>query len=250
VFLAGRFNFNYRFIYNTEMAVACPMKGEENSNFKYQNANIKEEKIMKKKLILLGIGLVVCLWMAGQGFSQDTKGAPPQGPAGLNVAADSDSYVIGPEDVLDIFVWKETELSRKVPVRLDGKISIPLVGEIQAAGLTPLKLKEQLIQKLKEYVEMPNVTVTVLEANSFKVYISGQVAKPGAYPLRSETTFLQFVTMIGGFTEWANQRKVLLIRKEQGKEKRYIINYKKIISGDDPSQNMVLKSGDTIIVPD
>ena len=84
--------------------------------------------------------------------------------------------------MLDIFVWKETELSRKVPVRMDGKISIPLVGEIQAAGLTPLKLKAELIDKLKAYVEVPNVTVTVMEVNSFKVFISGQVAKPGVYP--------------------------------------------------------------------
>ena len=205
---------------------------------------------MAKKISFLGIGLIVCLAMTAQGFSQESKGASPQGQSGKKVAADSDSYVIGPEDVLDIFVWKETELSRKVPVRQDGKISLPLVGEIQAAGLTPLKLKEQLIEKIKEYIEVPNVTVTVMEANSFKVYISGQVAKPGAHVLRSETTFLQFISMIGGFTEWANQRKVLLIRQEQGAQKRYIINYKKIISGDDLSQNMVLKSGDTIIVSD
>ena len=158
--------------------------------------------------------------------------------------------MIGPEDVLDIFVWKETELSRKVPVRMDGKISIPLVGEMQAAGLTPLKLKTELIDKLKAYVEVPNVTVTVMEVNSFKVYISGQVAKPGVYPLRSETTILQFIPLAGGLTEWANQRKILLVRKEQGQEKRFTINYKKIISGDDLSQNLVLKPGDTIIVPD
>ena len=152
--------------------------------------------------------------------------------------------------MLDIYVWKETDLSRKVPVRLDGKISIPLVGEMQAAGLTPLKLKAELIDKFKAYVEVPNVTVTVMEVNSFKVYISGQVAKPGVYPLRSETTILQFISLAGGFTEWANQRKILLVRKEHGQEKRFTINYKKIVSGDDLSQNLVLKPGDTIIVPD
>ena len=103
---------------------------------------------------------------------------------------------------------------------------------------------------MKAYVEVPNVTVTVMEVNSFKVYISGQVAKPGVYPLRSETTILQFIPLAGGLTEWANQRKILLVRKEQGKEKRFTINYKKIISGDDLSQNLVLKPGDTIIVPD
>ena len=99
-------------------------------------------------------------------------------------------------------------------------------------------------------MEIPNVTVTVLEANSFKVYISGQVAKPGVYTLRSETTLLQFIPLAGGFTEWANQRKIILIRREGGQEKRIFLNYKKIISGDDRSQNLVLKPGDTIIVQD
>jgi polysaccharide export outer membrane protein len=176
-------------------------------------------------------------------------GSPPQ-PGQGQPPADSDTYVIGPEDMLDIFVWKETELSRRVPVRMDGKISIPLVGEMQAAGLTPLKLKAELIDKLKAYVEVPNVTVTVMEVNSFKVFVSGQVAKPGVYPLRSETTILQIIPLAGGFTEWANQRKILLVRKEQGKDMRFTINYKKILSGDDLSQNLVLKPGDTIIVPD
>jgi polysaccharide export outer membrane protein len=194
--------------------------------------------------------LCLCLIWFSQGQAQEKSGPASPGPAGAGVPADSDSYIIGPEDVLDIYVWKETDLSRKVPVRLDGKISIPLVGEIQAAGITPLQLKERLIQKFKDYVEVPNVTVTVLEANSFKVFISGQVAKPGVYTLRSETTLLQFISLAGGFTEWANQRKILLVRQEQGKEKRFTINYKKIISGEDLSQNMVLKPGDVIVVPD
>ncbi len=183
-------------------------------------------------------------------YAQGPQPGPPAPPGQGQPLVDSDSYVIGPEDVLDIFVWKETELSRKVPVRMDGKITLPLVGEMKAAGLTPLKLKAELIDKLKAYVDVPNVTVTVMEVNSFKVYISGQVAKPGVYPLRSETTILQFISLAGGFTEWANQRKILLIRKEQGKEKRFTINYKNIVSGDDLSQNLVLKPGDTIIVPD
>ena len=196
------------------------------------------------------IGFILLSLLSLPVYAQGPQpGSPAQSGQGQPLV-DSGTYVIGPEDVLDIFVWKETELSRRVPVRMDGKISIPLVGELQAAGLTPLKLKAELIDKLKAYVEIPNVTVTVMEVNSFKVYISGQVAKPGAYTLRSETTFLQFITMVGGFTEWANQRKILLLRKEQGMEKRYTINYKKIISGDDMSQNMVLNSGDTIIVSD
>jgi polysaccharide biosynthesis/export protein len=208
------------------------------------------EKNMTRGKIFLCVGFFVCLWMTTEGSSQETKGASLPGQAEMKVAADSDSYIIGPEDSLDIFVWKETELSRKVSVRQDGKISLPLLGEIQAAGLTPLKLKEQILQKLKEFIEVPTITVTVVEANSFKVYISGQVVKPGVYTLRSETSILQFISLVGGLTEWANPKKILLVRKEQGKEKSYTINYKKIKSGEDLSQNMALKPGDTIIVPD
>jgi polysaccharide biosynthesis/export protein len=206
--------------------------------------------MIAKRIVFLGLCLLLSFGMTAQGYSQESKGTSPQGQAEMKVAADSETYVIGPEDVLDIFVWKETELSRKVPVRMDGKISLPLVGEIQASGLTPMQLKQILIQKLQEYVDVPNVTITVMEANSFKVYISGQVAKPGVYTLRSETKILQFIPMVGGFTEWANQRKILLVRKAQGQEKRITINYKKIVSGEDLSQNLVLKPGDTIIVSD
>jgi polysaccharide export outer membrane protein len=147
-------------------------------------------------------------------------------------------------------VWKEENLSRTVPVRMDGKISLPLVDEIQAAGLTPLQLKELLIQKLKEFVDIPNISVMVMEANSFKVYVSGQVKSPGVYRLKSETSLLQIIIMAGGFTDWANQKKILIIRKENGKEKRIIVNYKKIVKGEDPNANVILKSGDSIIVPD
>jgi polysaccharide export outer membrane protein len=203
-------------------------------------------KHWKSKIIMYLLLSLLSLPVFAQG---PQPGSPAQSGQGQPLV-DSDTYVIGPEDMLDIFVWKETELSRRVPVRMDGKISIPLVGEMQAAGLTPLKLKEELIDKLKAYVEIPNVTVTVMEVNSFKVYVTGQVLKPGVFPLRSETTILQIIPMAGGFTEWANQRKILLVRKEQGKDKRFIINYKKILSGDDLSQNLVLKPGDTIIVPD
>jgi len=163
------------------------------------------------------------------------------------VGADSDQYVIGPEDVLYIHVWKEVDLSRTVPVRMDGKISLPLIDEVSAAGLTPLQLKENLIKKFKEFVDIPNVSVIVMEANSFKVYVSGEVKKPGVLLLRSETSILQIIPMAGGFTEWASENKIVVIRKEDGQEKRYKVNYKNIVKGKDP--NLILKPGDTIIVP-
>ena len=161
----------------------------------------------------------------------------------------SEGYVIGPEDVLYIHVWKEDALSRTVLVRMDGKISLPLIDDVQAAGLTARQLKEVLTKRLKEFVDNPNVSVIVTEPNSFKVYVSGQVRNPGVVRLRSETSILQLITMVGGFTDWANQKKILIIRKEDGKEKRFTVNYKKIVKGDAPDSNLILKAGDYIVVP-
>jgi polysaccharide export outer membrane protein len=182
-------------------------------------------------------------------YPQEGKEALLQKQSQAEVAADSHVYVIGSEDVLYIHVWKEETLSKTVPVRLDGKISLPLIDEIQAAGLTPLQLKEALLVKLKEFIDIPNVSVIVMEANSFKVYVSGQVKNTGVYRLRSETSLLQLIPMAGGFTDWANPKKILIIRKENGKERRIIVNYKKIVSGEETSSNNMLKPGDTVIVP-
>ena len=182
-------------------------------------------------------------------FAQQEKEVLLKKQAQSEIKADSSDYVIGPEDVLYIHVWREETLSRNVPVRMDGNISLPLIDEVQAAGLTPLQLKEVLTEKLKNFVDTPNVSVIVMEANSYKVYVSGQIRTPGVYSLRRETSILQIIVMAGGFTEWADQKKILIIRKEDGKEKRIIVNYKKIIQGKDPEGNIVLKAGDTIIVP-
>jgi polysaccharide export outer membrane protein len=181
--------------------------------------------------------------------AQEGKEALLQKQSQAEVAADSNVYVIGPEDVLYIHVWKEETLSKAIPVRSDGKISLPLIDEIQAAGLTPLQLKEALLVKLKEFIDIPNVSVIVTEANSFKVYVSGQVRNPGVYRLRSKTSLLQLIPMAGGFTEWANEKKILVIRKENGNEKRMTLNYKKIVKGEAPDSNIDLKPGDTVIVP-
>lgn len=165
------------------------------------------------------------------------------------VAADSGSYVIGPEDVLYIYVWKEENLSRTVPVRMDGMISIPLVDDVKAAGLTPLQLKELLLAKLREYVDTPDVTVIVTEANSYKVYLQGEVKKPGVMRLRTETSLVQLIVMAEGFTDWADKKKITIIRREGGKETRIRVNYKKIIDGDEGARDIILKSGDIVIVP-
>ncbi len=156
-------------------------------------------------------------------------------------------YVIGPEDVLDINVWREQALSGKVLVRADGKISLPLLNDVQAAGLTPLQLQEKLIERLKEFVDSPNVSVIVLEPNSFKIFVSGQVKTPGVYRLRSEATLLDIIPMAGGFSDWANPKKIMVIRKEKGEENRIVVNYNKMVEGKAPA--LFLKPGDHIVVP-
>lgn len=166
-----------------------------------------------------------------------------------DVAADSGSYVIGPEDVLYIYVWKEDNLSRSVPVRMDGMISIPLVDDVKAAGLTPLQLKELLLAKLREYVDTPDVTVIVTEANSYKIYVQGEVRTPGVIRLRTETSLVQAIVLAGGFTDWADRKKITILRKEGGKETRIRVNYNKVIDGDAGHPDVILKSGDIIIVP-
>ena len=202
-----------------------------------------------KKTIYVGImGLLVFLISAPMVISQTDKEMILKKQAQAEVPADSDQYIIGPEDILYIHVWREEALSRTVPVRMDGNISLPIIQEIKAAGFTPLQLKEALTMKLKEFIESPNVSVTVTEANSFKVYVSGQIRTPGVYRLRSETTIAQIISMAGGLTDWANQKKIIVIRKENGKEKRITVNYQKITKGDF-SSNIILKSGDTVIVP-
>lgn len=181
----------------------------------------------------------------------DEKAAPEKASGSAEtvkgeIAANSDQYIIGPEDVLDIFVWKDEQLTKTVPVRIDGMISLPLVNDIQAAGLTPLQLKDVIVNKLKGYVDNPTVTVTVREANSYKIYVSGEVRTPGVMRIRSETTLLKAIISAGGFTEWANRRKILIISTENGKEKRTWANYNKIVDGDVP--DVIIKRGDTIIV--
>jgi len=180
-------------------------------------------------------------------FSQQDNDAALTATVQREVAADSDSYIIGPEDLLNIYVWREESLSKTIPVRMDGKISLPLVDDVKASGLTPLQLKELLVLKLNSFVENPSVYVTVMEANSFKVYVSGQVRTPGVHRLRSETSFLQLITIAGGFTDWADQKNILIIRREKGAEVRITANYKKIIKGE--VSDFAIKRGDTVIIP-
>jgi polysaccharide export outer membrane protein len=158
-------------------------------------------------------------------------------------------YLIGPEDVVEVMVWKNPDLSRVVTVRPDGKISLPLIGDVQAAGRTAPQLTAGITEQLKPYYkEPPQVSIIVQQVNSYAIYFLGQVAAPGKYVVKTGTTFLQAVALAGGFTEFASTNKIVLRRRVNGgKEAAIGIRYKDVISG--KQKNIVLKPGDTIIVP-
>jgi polysaccharide export outer membrane protein len=159
------------------------------------------------------------------------------------------SFVIGNDDVLAINVWKEPDISRSIPVRSDGKISLPLVGEVQAAGLTPLKLEKDIADKLKNYISEPEVTVMVQQINSQKFNILGQVARPGSYVLANSPTVLDAIALAGGFRDFAKQKSIYILRQGASGESHLRFNYKDVSQGKNMAQNIKLQPGDTIIVP-
>jgi len=169
----------------------------------------------------------------------------------LDIIDIRNSYRIGIGDILEIITWKEPDFSRdNVLVRLDGKITFPLLDDIRAAGQTPYQLKQNIMTLLKQYLDSPNVTVVVREPASQRFYILGEVARTGEYPLLKELTVLQAFAMAGGFTEWATKKEIILIRKKrQGGNEVIKIDYKKFVQGKGLEQNIVLRADDTIIVP-
>jgi len=164
-------------------------------------------------------------------------------------ATEDPNYSIGPEDVLTIDVWKEPEISRTVPVRRDGKISLPMLNDVQAAGLTPTQLGSEIVAKLRATVINPHVTVIVAQMSSQRIYILGQVTRGGAYPLVPDMTAVQALSIAGGFTPFAKLKKIYVMRAENGENKVFPINYKEVVSGRNAQQNIRLKPGDTIVVP-
>lgn len=158
-------------------------------------------------------------------------------------------YRIGPEDVLQIDVWKETDLSASAPVRADGKISIPLLNDVQAAGLTPIELSSRLRDQLRKFVIDPKITVSVTQMNSRKAYVMGTVNRQGIVRLLSDLTVLQAISAAGGLAPFANSKKIYVLRSENGEQQRLPFNYNAVIKGKHPEQNVVLKPGDTVVVP-
>jgi len=164
------------------------------------------------------------------------------------ILTNANDYRIGPEDLLDISVWKNPELSRTVPVRPDGKVSLPLVNDIQASGLTPTALRQQLIDRLSEFIPAPEVAVIVREVHSMKVAVVGSVKTPGRYELKSAATVLEMIALAQGFTDFAARDRVVILRQENGDTKRIPFNYRKVAGGDEQA-NLVVQPGDIIVVP-
>ena len=222
--------------------------------------------IMAHRTVLLEPALVLALLSLASlgGFAQtdNAKSVPVPASAATEKQADekhgegsqaahSDStYVIGADDLLAINVWKEPEVSRSVPVRSDGKISLPLVGELTAGGQTPLQLEQEITKRLQNYISEPEVTVIVQDSKSQRINILGMVAKPGSYLLTGSATVLDAIAMAGGFKDFAKQKSIYVLRQTaDGKQQRLAFNYKDVIKGKNSDQNIRLLPRDTVVVP-
>lgn len=204
------------------------------------------------------IHFVICILYAGLVWGQTAPAnilasgaaASPTAAAVSVAKPHDDTFVIGNDDVLAINVWKEPDISRSIPVRSDGRISLPLVGEVQAAGQTPLKLEAEIAGRLKNYISEPEVTVMVQQINSQKFNVLGQVMRPGSFVLTNSPTVLDSIALAGGFRDFAKQKSIYVLRENtDGTQTRLSFNYKEVIKGVKTSQNVKLQPRDTVIVP-
>jgi polysaccharide biosynthesis/export protein len=208
--------------------------------------------VIFKLALLLGLGLCTATVLAQtSGLANDPPASAdkaPDRPAAASAPASQFDYVIGADDQLKIVVWKETELTETLPVRPDGKISMPLLGDVVAAGMTPMNLAESIQLKLKKYISDPRVTVVVAAMNSQRVFITGEVSHSGSTPLLPHMTVLQALSS-SGFTQFANLKSIYVLRNDGGRQSKLPFNYKEVVKGNHPEQNIELKPGDTIVVP-
>jgi polysaccharide export outer membrane protein len=188
-------------------------------------------------------------------FAQESPSPAPKPAAAAGAPAlpegvvPPDGYVIGPEDVLSIVFWTEKDLSVEAAVRPDGMITVPLINDISAAGLTPDELRERIQTAASKFVEDATVTVVVTAINSRKVFITGMIASPGQYPLAAPTTVMQLIALAGGIQEWADEKKILIMRTENGRQVAKRFNYKDVSEGKNLAQNIDLLPGDTVVIP-
>ena len=196
------------------------------------------------------IGLALLL--AASPVLAQERGEPPAPPAAVPGAVPGatgdDTFRIGVEDVLAISVWRDVDLTREVPVRPDGRISMPLLQDIDAAGKTPKELAMEIQRRLKEYLSNPSVTVIVREVNSLKAYLTGEVVRPGPILLRSEVRLLQGIALAGGLTPFGGRGGIIIYRRTAHGEKVIELSYKDLLSGRKPEDNLILEPGDTVVV--
>lgn len=202
----------------------------------------------------VGVLVLGTLFLSGYALAQQAaKGTAPTAASPKSTATSqaevNADYKIGPQDVVRVDVWKEPDISRTIPVRPDGKISLPLLNDVQAAGLTAMQLGGAIREGLTKYITSPQVTVTVTEINSRRVYVTGEVTRPGALALLPNMTVLQALTSAGGFTQFAKIKNIYVLRVEDGKQVRHPFNYKEVVKGQKPEDNIPLQPGDVIVVP-
>jgi len=213
--------------------------------------NLRWREVTALCLIASSVALYAQSADASRGAADKADKSDSAAASASPVSKPHDStFVIGNDDVLAINVWKEPEISRSIPVRSDGKISLPLVGEVQASGETPLKLEQEIANRLSNYISEPEVTVIVQQINSQKFNVLGQVNKPGSYPLTTSVTVLDAIAMAGGFRDFAKQKSMYVLRQNaDGTETRLPFNYKQVIKGAKPGENIKLQARDTVVVP-
>lgn len=203
---------------------------------------------MLTRLVLVGLSASAGVW-AQDAIKSATPAADHTKPAPTPTADPGADYKIGPQDVVRVDVWKEPDITRTIPVRPDGKISLPLLNDVQAAGLTAVQLANVIHDGLTKYITSPQVTVTVTEINSRRVYCQGEVMKPGAMALLPNMTALQAISSCGGFTQFARIKNIYILRSEGGNQVQHPFNYKDVIKGKKPEDNILLQPGDVIVVP-
>jgi len=215
----------------------------------------------KKQIVLT---LAIC-WIAGSLVPQTllaqttTANLKTPGPAASDTAKPADTaklaevvpagYIVGDSDIIRVNVWKEPEVSQTVVVRTDGNISLPLINEVKVSGMTPLQIQDMVAEKLKGFLNSPQVTVTVIEIRSKRAFITGEIARPGTYSLNAQTTVLQLIAQAGGFTPFAKRDSIIVLRTEDGRQSRLKFKYKEVVQGKKTEQNIALHPGDTVVVP-
>lgn len=222
-------------------------------------ANCRSKNIADALALVGSMVCVISIACEMPAFAQ-SQAPPPQPPPAPSAAAPPavvrpadlavpGNYVIGTDDLLGIVYWRDKEMSTDARVRPDGRISIPLINELQAAGLTPEQLQQKIVEESKKYIEDASVTIVVREIHSLRVFITGEVNKPGPYPITSATTVMQLISLAGGLREYANAKNIMIMRKEGDKQTSLKFNYKEVAAGKNLKQNVELRAGDTVVVP-